>query len=428
MIQKLQRVKKISGNLNIPGDKSISHRAVMFAALAKGKSTVNNCLLSEDVLSTIDCFKQLGTEIKINGNTVTVWGKGVNGLQEPKSELNAGNSGTTTRLLSGILAMQKFESVIIGDASLSKRPMERIVTPLKMFGCNVTASVNKTLPLRFTPSNNLKPITYELPVASAQVKSAVLFAGLFLDGTSKVIEPVPTRNHTENLLHLKVDRTDESKRIFVSRKNYPSAKDYFVPSDISTASFFIVLALLVPESKLLLKNILINDTRNAVLILLQKMGASIGIENIRFSSGEKYGDIVVRSSTLHNVEIDKEIIPTLIDEIPILSVAGYFAKGDFKIRNADELRKKESDRIDAVCRNFERLGAIIEEFDDGFSIVKQDEKADIIFNSFGDHRIAMAFSILSLLLKNGGIVENFECVGISNPRFMQQLTSIIAES
>lgn len=424
MIQEFSKIKNVSGTINIPGDKSISHRAVMFAALAEGKSTIKNCLLSEDVLSTINCFRQLGIVIEIDGDTVTVFGKGLNGLQKPESELNAGNSGTTARLLSGILAMQQFESVIIGDASLSKRPMERIVAPLKIFGCNVIASGKNTLPLHFIPSKDLKPITYKLPVASAQVKSSVLLAGLYLEGITKVIEPVQTRNHTENLLRLRVDENAIGKTISVSKKNYPKPQDYFVPSDISTASFFIVLALLIPNSHLILKNILLNDTRNAVLLLLQKMGASIEIENVKMSLGEKYGDIVVRSSKLHNIDFNKEIIPNIIDEIPILSIAGYFAAGEFIIRNAEELRKKESDRISSICRNFELLGANVKEFHDGFSITRQIEKDNLTFNSFGDHRIAMAFSILSSLLKSGGEIKNFECVNISNPQFMEQLGSI----
>lgn len=426
MIQEFSKIKNVSGTIKIPGDKSISHRAVMFAALADGKSTIKNCLLSEDVLSTINCFRQLGIVIEIDGNTVSVWGKGLNGLQKPESELNAGNSGTTARLLSGILAMQQFESVITGDASLSKRPMERIVAPLKMFGCKVSASEKNTLPLHFTPSMSLKPITYKLPVASAQVKSSVLLAGLYLEGTTKVIEPVQTRNHTENLLRLTVDENATGKIISVSSKNRPGAQDYFVPSDISTASFFIVLALLIPKSNLVLKNILLNDTRNAVLLLLQKMGASIEIKNVKVTSGEKYGDMVVCSSKLHNIDFNKEIIPNIIDEIPILSIAGYFAEGKFVIRNAEELRKKESDRISSICRNFELLGADVQEFADGFSIAKQIEKDDLTFNSFGDHRIAMAFSILASLLQGGGKIKNFECVSISNPLFMEQLGSITA--
>ncbi len=412
--------------MNIPGDKSISHRAVMFASLANGKSTIKNCLLSEDVLSTINCFRQLGVNIEINKTTVTVWGKGFGGLTKSAKPLNAGNSGTTARLLSGILAMQNFESTLIGDSSLSKRPMLRIIEPLKMMGCNIIASENNTLPLKFFPSDNLHSIEYKLPVASAQVKSAVLLAGLFGNGTTKVIEPIPTRNHTENLLQLNIDENEKGKIISVSRENYPKAQDYFVPSDISTASFFIVLALLTPGSNLVLKNILINDTRNAVLLLLQEMGASIEIENIKISSAEKYADIFVHSSKLHNVIMDKEIIPNIIDEIPILSIAGYFAEGKFTIRNAEELRKKESDRIFSIYENFKILGANVEEFQDGFTISKNHENSSPTFKSFGDHRIAMSFAVLSMLLKNGGKVENFESVSISNPKFLDQLSSIIA--
>jgi len=418
-------INEISGLLSIPGDKSISHRAVMFAALAKGKSTIKNCLLSEDVHSTINCFRQLGVKIEIERTAVTVWGNGFGGLSKPTEPLDAGNSGTTARLLSGILAMQSFSSTLIGDVSLSKRPMERIITPLKMIGAYIASSKNGTLPLKFSPSNNLRNIEYKMPVASAQVKSSILLAGLFLDDTIRVIELVATRNHTENLLQLKVESGVEGKTISVSRNDYPAAKNYIIPSDISTASFFIVLTLLTSNSKLVLKNILANETRNGIINILQKMGGSIRIENVRKTSGESFGDIVVSSSVLHNIRIAKEIIPNIIDEIPILSIAGFFAKGKFTIVNAGELRKKESDRISSICENFKILGANVEEYPDGFSIDGKQRNTNLFFNSFADHRIAMSFAVLSLLLKSGGTVKGFECTGISNPEFLKQLSSII---
>ena len=425
MNQGFDKINEVNGLLYIPGDKSISHRAVMFAALAKGKSTIENCLLSEDVLSTINCFVQLGVKIEIDGTTVTVWGNGFGGLSKPTESLNAGNSGTTARLLSGILSMQSFSSTLIGDASLSKRPMGRIIAPLKMIGADIAASENKTLPLKFSPSNSFCSIEYKMPVASAQVKSSVLLAGLFLDSTIKVIEPVTTRNHTENLLQLKVENGTDGKTISVSRNNYPVAKDYIIPSDISTASFFIVLTLLTSNSELVLKNILINETRNGIINILQNMGGSIRIENVQKTSGESFGDIVVSSSVLHNIHIKKEIIPNIIDEIPILSIAGFFSEGKFTIGNAEELCKKESDRIFSICENFKILGADVEEYPGGFSIEGKQKNINPVFKSFGDHRIAMSFAVLSLLLKSGGTVKDFECVGVSNPEFLKQVSSII---
>jgi len=427
VIKHFNKINKVSGVLILPGDKSISHRAVMFAALAEGKSIIENCLLSEDVLSTINCFKQLGVRIEIKGTTVAVYGKGFGGLRKSEQPLFAGNSGTTARLLSGILAMQKFKSEINGDVSLSKRPMERIITPLKLMGADIKSSPDNTLPLKFYPSQKLQTIEYDLPIASAQVKSAILLAGIFLKNRTKVIEPVPTRNHTENLLYLTVETRNNVKIISVSRENYPIARDYFVPSDISTASFFIVLTLLSTNSEIVLKNISLNETRSGIISILKKMGGAIKLENIREICSEKYGDVLVRSSILNNIQIDKKIIPNIIDEIPILAIAGYFAKGVFSISNAEELRNKESDRITAICENFKKLGAEVKEYTDGFSIRKKLINNNMVFSSYKDHRIAMSFAILSLLLRNGGTVNGFECVNISNPQFMEQVTSIISE-
>jgi len=418
------KINGVNGELILPGDKSVSHRAVMFSAMAEGISVIKNCLLSEDVLSTINVCRELGAKIEVKENRVTVQGVGFKGFRQPAKELNAGNSGTTARLISGILSAQDFPSVITGDESLSKRPMTRVVQPLKEFGADIIASENGTLPVKVFPVEKLSAVKYALQVSSAQVKSALLLAGLHLEETSKIIERAQTRNHTENMLSLPVERIGEERIISVSKKYYPSANEYFIPSDISTAAFFLVLTLLSKNSELSIKNILINATRSGVLKILREMGAKIQIENIRISNNEKYGDLIVKSSSLRNVPIDEKIIPNIIDEIPILTIAGIFADGVFEIRRAEELRKKESDRIDSMCGNLRRLGLEIEEYPDGFSVKGNVSEGGITFDSFGDHRIAMSFAVLSMLLKNGGSVNNFECVSISNPYFLNQINTI----
>lgn len=428
MNQRFEKINSVKGELKLPGDKSISHRAVMFSALTEGTSTIMNISNSEDVNSTISCFRQLGSDIQISEGVVKVKGCGFKGFTKPKQPLDAGNSGTTARLLSGILAVQDFSCEIIGDSSLSKRPMKRIIEPLRAMGADIQASENYTLPIKFNSGKYLKPITYELPVASAQVKSAILLAGLHLDKTTVVLENSASRNHTEKLLNLNVEQKMGVNYIYVSKADYPGNKDYFVPSDISSASFFIVLALLSRNSKLLIKNVLLNETRTGVLNILTDMGGNIEITNKQNKNGEDFGDLLVKSSQLKNIEIPEEIIPNIIDEIPVLAVAGLFAEGEFKIENAEELRFKESDRIKTICDNLKKVYTPIVEFKDGFVIeTRSNENLNtkyISFNSHGDHRIAMAFGILSMLLPAGGEVEDFDCVKISNPQFLNQLANI----
>jgi len=419
-----EKVKSVNGTLTLPGDKSVSHRAVMFSAMAEGKSTIENCLLSDDVLSTIAVCKELGAGINILEDKVIIDGVGFRGFKEPKHELFAGNSGTTARLMSGILSAQNFESVLTGDESLSKRPMMRVVLPLSKFGAKIEASDAGTLPLRIFPAEKLFAVEHKLEVASAQVKSALLLAGIHIEETTKIIEPVQTRNHTENMLSLPVETIGSEKIISVSKKYYPEPSEYFVPSDISTAAFFIVLTLLAENSELLIRNVLLNETRTGILEILKRMNANIEIKNIKISNNEKYGDLIVKSSELKNILIEKEIIPNIIDEIPILTIAGIFAEGIFEIRNAEELRKKESDRIDAICKNLRKLGLEVDEYSDGFSVSGEITESELTFESFDDHRIAMSFAVLSMLLNDGGSVNNFECVSISNPYFLNQINTI----
>ncbi|MCF6270148.1 MAG: 3-phosphoshikimate 1-carboxyvinyltransferase [Melioribacteraceae bacterium] len=424
MIEKIEKINAVKGELILPGDKSISHRAVMFSAMADGKSTVKNYLNSEDVNSTVDCFRKLGCKIEQTETDLTIEGKGFGGFTKPNSVLDAGNSGTTTRLICGILATQKFETTIIGDASLSKRPMKRVVEPLSQMGAEIETSEKGTLPMKISNAKELKAIEFDMLIASAQIKSAVLLAGLHMDETTVVIEHSRTRNHTETLLGLRVEEFDGFRKIYSSKKNYPKPTEYIVPSDISTAAFFMVLALNLKNSGLLLKNVLLNETRNGIIKILQQMGGRIEIENTRESSGEKLGDLRIFSSRLHNIEISEEIIPNIIDEIPILAVAGLFAEGKFVIRNAEELRHKESDRIDALCSNFKNLGLNCTEFEDGFELSGEVINENILIESFDDHRIAMAFAILGMLVGKGMSINNFESVAVSNPEFLKQIRSI----
>jgi 3-phosphoshikimate 1-carboxyvinyltransferase len=424
MIERIKKINSVKGELVLPGDKSISHRAVMFSAMAKGKSTVENYLNSEDVNSTIDCFRKLGCKIEQTETMLTIEGQGFGGFAKPESNLDAGNSGTTTRLISGILAAQKFGTTIVGDASLSKRPMNRVVEPLSKMGAIFKTNENGTLPMSISPSDNLKAIEYDMQIASAQIKSAILIAGLHLDDETVVTEHSRTRNHTETLLGLKVEEFDDYRKVYSSKKNYPKPSEYIVPSDISTAAFFIVLALNLKNSELLLKDVLLNETRNGIINILREMGGKIEIENVRESSGEKLGDLRIFGSRLHNIEISKEIIPNIIDEIPILAVAGLFAEGKFIIKNAKELRFKESDRIDALCSNFKKLGLNCNEFEDGFELSGEVRNQNVLVESYHDHRIAMAFAILGMLADGNLSINNFESVAVSNPDFLRQIKAV----
>ena len=423
MIQSFEKINIVKGSLTFQGDKSISHRALLISSLAEGKSIIRNLSESDDVKSTISCLRELGMEIESKNNETIVIGKGFKRYRKPSIPLNAGNSGTTARLLSGILAAQNIESIITGDASLSSRPLNRIIEPLTQMGFRIESSDGK-LPIKIFPVEKQNAINYTMPVASAQVKSAILFAGLHLENETSVIESIPTRNHTENLLDLKV--ITETNRIIssVSKEYYPNPSDYFIPGDISSAMFLIVLALLTKNSELKIKDVSLNHTRIECLNILKRMGGKIQIEERGLSNNEIFGDVIVKSSSLTNVKIDKDLIPLIIDEIPILTIAGIFTEGEFEIKGASELRVKESDRIKAICKNLSKLGLNIDEFDDGFNVNGKIQKPSEPFESFGDHRIAMAFAVLASLIKEGGQVSGFDCISVSNPTFLKQLQLI----
>lgn len=424
MVQQFQKIKSINGKLYLSGDKSISHRALLISSFAKGKSAIKNLSNSDDVKSTMRCLASLGINFEHSDEKIIVIGNGYKGYQPSINPINAGNSGTTARLLTGILAAQNFESVITGDQSLSLRPMKRVIEPLTEMGAKLTANGYGRLPLCISPSDNLNPIHYHLHVASAQVKSAVLLAGLHLDSETAIIETSPTRNHTENLLGLKVVHQEGKIISYSSRDYFPEPKNYFIPGDISSTMFFIVLTLVTKKSELIVKNVSLNPTRIECLNILKKMGGNIEIDERGVSNNEVYGDVLVQSSELFNVEIEKRIIPLIIDEIPALTIAGIFGDGIFELRGATELRVKESDRIKAICNNLFKLGLDVEEYEDGFNVSGNIKIPSEPFDSFGDHRIAMAFAILSSLLDKGNQVDNFDCVSISNPDFLKQLNSI----
>ncbi len=407
----------LRGERRVPGDKSISHRALLIGALAEGVTTVGGLSSAADVRSTLHCLRSLGVQIETNGDYVVIHGKGPHGFRKPLAPLDAGNSGTTMRLLSGILAGQRFDSVLVGDASLSRRPMKRIIEPLTMMGAEVSGTAEFTAPLRISATYNLHPIDYELRVPSAQVKSAILFAGLYAKGTTRVLERTPTRDHTERMLGLKRSYNGSTWTIEVKGGQKIPLHNFVVPGDISAATFFIAAAAIVPNSKLTILNVGLNKSRSAVLDVFRKMNVNLLVQNERLEGGEEVGDIFVETSTLEgDLELSGETVALLIDEIPMLAVASLFSRGSFSLRDATELRHKESDRIEATVRNMKLLGVEVEERPDGFSFRSGQSLKGGPLESRGDHRIAMAFGVLGLRVPQVTI-QDAECVDISFPGF-----------
>ena len=408
----------------MPGDKSISHRYAMLAAIAEGTSQIHSFAESVDCQSTLNCLKLLGVRIDRQGNEVAIEGAGLDGLRASAEPLDAGNSGSTIRMMSGILSGQPFRTVIGGDASLSRRPMKRIIEPLARMGARIQSTEGGLPPLTID-GGNLVPIRYELPVASAQVKTAVLFAGLYADGTTEVVEPDITRDHSEIALRqfgVEVARRDHS--ISVRGQSHLKAQDLTVPGDISSAAFFLVAGLLVPGSDLTLHNIGLNPTRTAILDFLKSIGGDISILNRETHNGEAVGSLCVKAGPLKGGEIPLEMIPGLIDELPVLAVLGTQTENGLVFRGAQELRVKESDRIAAVADNLRRMGAEAEEFSDGLRVPgRQCLKGEEIA-SYGDHRIAMAFSIAGLVAEGSTTIVDSDCVQISFPSFFEILAAM----
>lgn len=423
----LRSAKCLRGTVSVPGDKSISHRAIMFGAISDGITEITNFLQGADCLSTISCFQKMGIFIENRKDCVIVHGKGLHGLSAPTKMLDTGNSGTTTRLISGILAGQSFSSSLTGDDSIQKRPMRRILAPLSSMGADVSSiRGNDCAPLQFHPAA-LHGITYSSPVASAQVKSCVLLAGLYADDMTSVIEPVLSRNHTELMLSaFGANICSQDATVSICPNPKLTGMKIDVPGDISSAAYFIAAGLLVKDAEILIQNVGINPTRDGILKAALAMGGKIKKQNKRTVSGEPVCDLLVSSSTLHGIEISGNLIPSLIDEIPMIAVMAAFANGTTKIADAAELKVKESDRIRTVTENLRCMGADVIPTEDGMIIHgNPDALHGADFKSYHDHRIAMAFAVAALALDTPCSMENAACVAISYPNFYDELFGLV---
>lgn len=412
----------LKGEITVPGDKSISHRGIMLGALANGTTSITNFLKGADCLSTISCFQKMEIEIEETENEILVHGKGLHGLSAPKEILDAGNSGTTTRLISGILAGQNFSCDLTGDASIQKRPMKRIMTPLSMMGADITSVHNNGCAPLHIKGAPLKGISYQSPVASAQVKSCVLFAGLYADGKTSVTEPFLSRNHSELMLSsfgafvqtCGTTATIEPEPVLTAQK-------VEVPGDISSAAFFIAAGLLIPGSELLIKNVGINPTRDGILRVCKQMGANLELLNTRTQCGEPVADILVKHSELNGTVIEGDLIPTLIDELPVIAVMAACANGETIIRNAEELKVKESNRLEIIVHHLSEMGCDITGTEDGMIIRGGKSLHGAVLDSHLDHRIAMSFAVAGLVADGETEITNADCVTISYPGFYRDL-------
>lgn len=416
----------LRGSFELIGDKSISHRAVMFSSISKGHNKISNFLMGEDCLSTISCFRKMGVDIQINGKDVYVKGNGLYGLKRPEDTLYVGNSGTTIRLMMGILAGNKFDATLIGDDSIAKRPMKRVTDPLKLMGCNIEGNDDAN----YTPikiyGGNLNAIDYHMPVASAQVKSALILASLYANDTSFIHEKIKSRNHTEIMLKsFGADINIENLKISVNPVNELFSQDIYVPGDISSAAFIIVSALITKGSEVIIKNVGLNETRTGIIDVVKNMNGNIEIINERLVGGELVGDLLVRyTPNLCATIIDKDIIPRLIDEIPVIAILATQAEGTTIIKDAHELKVKESNRIKAMVDNLKILGADIEELEDGMIIKGKAKLNGGKINTFKDHRIAMAFSTLNLMSDEKIKLDNEDCINVSFPGYFDLIKSL----
>ena len=417
----------LRGELAVPGDKSISHRAVMLGALAKGTTSVTNFLKGADCLSTISCFEKMGIEIEQLPSEILIHGKGLHGLNAPETILDAGNSGTTTRLLSGILAGQAFCTTLTGDASIQKRPMTRIITPLSQMGGKIESlSDNGCAPLKIT-GHPLKPIHYLSPLTSAQVKSCVLLAGMYADGITKVTEPYLSRNHSELMLRsFGADVISEGTTAAITGNPVLEGQKVIVPGDISSAAYFIAAGLLIPGSEILIKDVGINPTRDGILKVCADMGADIQLLNKREYGKEPVADILVKHSELKATVIEGALIPTLIDELPMLAVMAAFAQGTTVIRDAQELKVKESNRLDIIVQHLSAMGADIIPTEDGMEIHGGKPLKGAVLDSYMDHRIAMSFAVAGMAADGETEILNASCVDISYPEFYRDMAAISA--
>lgn len=421
---KFNQIHRLRGEVTVPGDKSISHRSVMFGSLAKGTTRITGFLQGADCLSTISCFQKMGVSIENLGGTVLVHGNGLHGLKAPDQVLDCGNSGTTTRLISGILSAQDFSVTLTGDASIQNRPMKRIMEPLSQMGADITSiNGNGCAPLAIH-GKSLHGIHYQSPVASAQVKSSILLAGLYAEGETSVTEPSLSRNHTELMLkEFGADVRTEGTTAIIRPANELFSQEIFVPGDISSAAFFLAAGLMIPNSEILIRNVGINPTRDGMIRVCQAMGGDLTLTPVQ-KSGEPVADILVRSGSLHGIDIHGDIIPTLIDELPMIAAMACFAEGDTIIRDAAELKVKESNRIAVMTENLQRMGADVEETEDGMIIHGGKSLHGAVIDSHLDHRIAMTFAITAGLAEGETEILGAECVNISYPGFYQDLKKL----
>ena len=428
----LAKITGLRGEVNIPGDKSISHRCIMFGSIASGTTEISNFLQGADCLATINCFRKMGIEIENQAEKIIVHGKGLHGLTAPTEILDVGNSGTTTRLISGILVGQPFESKLSGDNSLNSRPMKRIMEPLTKMGGHISSILrNGCAPLYIAPGN-LYGIHYDSPVASAQVKSSILLAGLYADGETSVTEPSLSRNHTELMLkefgadiRSQYDLNTSKATAFIRPCSELYGQKIMVPGDISSAAYFIAAGLLVPDSEILIKNTGINATRAGILKVCENMGANITLLNERTEGGEAIADILVRTSNLHGTTISGDIIPTLIDEIPIIAIMAAAAEGTTIIKDAAELKVKETNRIETVVDNLKAMGCDIIATDDGMIIHGGKTLHGTTIHTLLDHRIAMAFSIAALIAEDTTRILDSKCVDVSYPTFYDSFENLL---
>jgi 3-phosphoshikimate 1-carboxyvinyltransferase len=425
MCERISPANCVQGSIALPGDKSISHRYAMLAAIAEGETRIHNYSSGADCASTLGALAALGVPVRREGATVVIGGRGPGGLAEPSATLNAGNSGSTIRMLSGILAGQRFASRIDGDESLARRPMDRILRPLEAMGASIEAREARYPPLEIRPVTALQPIDYSLPVASAQVKTCVLFAGLFADGVTTVREPVRTRDHTEIALK-EFGAGIEVRGRVVSVRGRPrlSGRELTVPGDLSSAAFFIVAALLLPGSRLVIHGVGLNPTRSALLDFLASMGAPLRIRSLEFHAGEAVGEIEVTHAPVRGGVIEKELTAALIDEIPVLAVLGAASREGLRVHDAAELRVKETDRIATVADNLARMGISVEVLPDGLRIPGGQRFRGAALDSFGDHRIAMAFAVAALAAEGGSFLAGAGAAAVSLPEFFHILSEV----
>lgn len=418
----------LRGTISVPGDKSISHRSIMFGSLANGTTKVHHFLRADDCLDTLKIFQQLGVPISDDGTTVTIEGVGMSGLKQPAGTLNVGNSGTTIRLLMGILSGQSFVTKLTGDASIQKRPMNRVMIPLNQMGADIVGNQHSEFPpIKITGTKELKGIEYTLPVASAQVKSALIFAALQAKGETTLIEKEKTRDHTETMISQFGGKIEINEKVIkVSGNQTFTGQEIVVPGDISSAAFFMVAGLLIPNSRVVLRNVGLSNTRTGIIDVIKDMGGKIEVTDI--DDINESGTIIVESSQLVATEISGEIIPRLIDEIPIIALLATQAKGTTIIKNAEELRVKETDRIQAVSDELNLLGADITPTADGFIIKGKTSLRGATVTSYGDHRIGMMLQIAALLVKTDEVfLEKSEAISVSYPDFFEDLNQLLGD-